>query len=287
MKANSMSICVPSIKGEDFFCNKNCPYCVTKMTGMNPVNRERFLKNFNKAKHIGELAQVTSIIITGKSEPLLDLKTVKHICEIFSEFPIEIQTNGLLLNEETITLLGMFGIDTIAISIDSYAQMEKLASIIPFIKEKGMTLRYTINLTGNILQKNPNSISYIEYTKEILSIVKNYGVDQVSFRDITIPNYAIDTEESRKTQEWINLNIPKKWAGTFIASYEWLLQHEGVKVCELPFGAVVYMYDGMSCTYFGYCIQDSNKDNDIRSLIYYEDGHMATTWYGSNYGRVF
>jgi hypothetical protein len=72
----------------------------------------------------------------------------------------------------------------------------------------------------------------------------------------------------------------------FLRQYYAYLQSNGMKIMRLPYGATLYMVEGVSCTHFDYCIQDSNNDNDIRSLIFHEDGHLSTSWYGSNYGRI-
>ena len=47
---------------------------------------------------------------------------------------------------------------------------------------------------------------------------------------------------------------------------------------KLPFGATVFDINGVSFTYFDYCVQESSNDETIRSLIYQEDGHLYTSW---------
>jgi len=49
-------------------------------------------------------------------------------------------------------------------------------------------------------------------------------------------------------------------------------------VRSIPFGAKIYDINGISLTYFEYCIQESSSDSNIRSLIYREDGHLYTSW---------
>ena len=49
-------------------------------------------------------------------------------------------------------------------------------------------------------------------------------------------------------------------------------------VRKLPYGAVVYDIDGIAVTGFDYCVQDQNNNEDIRSLIFMEDGHVYTSW---------
>ncbi len=73
---------------------------------------------------------------------------------------------------------------------------------------------------------------------------------------------------------------------SFIDMYIQELAKNGQFQYKLPYGAMLYMYDDISVTYFNYCIQDNHNENDVRSLIFHEDGHLSTSWYGSNYGRI-
>lgn len=252
------------------------------MTGINPINRDWFYLNLRKARHMAEMAQVNSIVITGKTEPLLDMPAVEKVCRVFEDFPIEIQTNGILLNENVLNSLAFYKVSVIAVSMDNIKQFNDLKDIFKFIKSKGMTVRLTVNLVNELLlSKKFSSFSkYLAYCKE-------NGVEQLSFREITIPNYSIDSEESKVTQRWIKKNVSEVETNKFISRYEKQLKSKGMHLYDLAFGASLYMLEGVSCTYFEYCVQDSHKEEDIRSLIYYEDGHMSSTWYGSNYGRIF
>lgn len=294
MKANSLSVCIPlpeNLRNKNkFSCNKNCPYCVSKMTGMSRVDENIFYSRLYKVRNIIKRSQVNSVIFTGKSEPLLNMEMIENLYRAFQEYPLEIQTNGLLLFEENIKKLADFRFDTIAISIDSPKQLSEMFKKIPLIHSFGMTVRFTINLTKDILTGPPEEDPYEQKALRILKLLEREGVDQVSFRAIVIPNNAIDTEESRETQEWIRNNISKSWTNEFMNAYMRILESKGTKVREILNGSwqhAVYMYRGMSCMAFPYCVQDTNSDDDIRSLIYYEDGHLATTWYGSNHGRIF
>lgn len=285
MKANNLSICVPSLRDDIFSCNKNCPYCVSKMTGVGKgqVAGDRFWRNIIKTKKMAVLSQVNSVILTGKSEPLMNMEAVELICKNFYGFPLEVQTNGILLNEKNLNLLEDWGVDTIAVSVDSHHQLQAMGPTFKQMHDMGFNVRMTVNLVDAfLLTVDFNSFeSFIEYCKE-------NKVDQLSFRKITIPHQAIDTVESKKTQDWITENIDSDKADEFLKDFQQSLINSDKAnfVQALPFGARVYMYDGVSCTSFNYCIQDTNNWDDIRSLIYYEDGHLATTWYGSNHGRI-
>ena len=286
MKANSMSICIPSLRDDIFFCNKNCPYCVSRMTGngKGQVEGDRFENNLKKARTMAIASGVNSIVLTGKTEPTLNLGAISIVCDVFRDFPIEIQTNGILLDEHMLNSFEDWGIDTIAVSIDSYSQLVGMKSTLELISGMGFNSRITVNLTDRVLY----DMDYGTF-EDTLKLVKTIGINQLSFRRITIPNYAIDTPESIETQKWIKNNVDQDKATEFLKGYTDYLENskDSHFLYNLAFGAKLYMVDGISCTHFEYCIQDDHSEEDIRSLIYYEDGHLSSTWYGSNHGRLF
>lgn len=270
MKSNNLSISIPN-KG----CNKNCPYCISKITGYMKSNNDVFYRNILKVKNYAKLANVSSISLTGKGEPLLNMPDLTLLIKTFNEFPVELQTNGILLNKDTIKTLYNCGLDVIAISIDDgWFYSDELKEIIANIKETGMTARLTINITSNT---NLMTYSFNEFVDQI----KKLDADQFSFRKIVSPSNA-DINDS--TVIWINKNVDN--------SYEQLInEFKNFKdnfreIRKLPYGATVYDVKGISFTYFDYCIQDTNNTEDIRSLIYMEDGHLYTSW-DSKASRLF
>jgi len=278
MKATNLSIVIP-YKG----CDKNCPYCISKMTGYEEVISDtNYLSKLNKARKIAEMAEVTSISLTGKGEPLLNIEYIEKIGEVFKDFPIEVQTNGIKLlqyGSHFISRLYNCNIDTIAISIDSFKSVREFEYVVKFIKSFGMTTRFTLNLLPDI---------YNRAVIEVLDECSAMRIDQLSFREVTIPNNEvfINSKMGRETSNWIKSNIDRKLSKSFIKELNSVLK-DTILLRELPYGAKLHIYKNMMITYFEYCIQDKSSEDDIRSLIYYEDGHMSTTWYGSNFGRIF
>jgi sulfatase maturation enzyme AslB (radical SAM superfamily) len=298
MKASSLSISIPVLldeNGNEVPCNKNCKYCISKMTKKPEVYSgfNNFACNLEKAKFIATNASVNSIIITGKSEPLMNLLMVKLACDTFKDFPIELQTNGLLLlkNISLVKYLKDLGVNTIAISIDNANMFRLLEKVFEEIKKLGMNIRATINITESILGLfNGLKLS----VNGFISYVSSFGVDQISLRKITIPtqvekNILCEREETKNAVKWIkeNIFIYEKEIDFFYKSFESYIRENGEKVCTLSFGAVLYMVHEVSCTVFDYCIQDETTEEEIRSLVYYEDGHLSRSWVGSNWGRIF
>lgn len=276
MKANSLSISIPS----EATCKKNCPYCVSKMTGTTEVDYINFFKNLKKARKIADNADISCVIITGKTEPLQpeNLEMFLEICKMFQDYPIEVQTNGTTLNQGAVLrALNEAKVNTIAVSIDNWNQLKEQVEILKRFSNLGFNTRVTINLTENIL-----SHSCYDY----FMICSYEGINQVSFRELTIPKNHIVSKRSEEAVEYIK-SIDKEKVQKFLENVNSLVKKEGIFVRKLSFGASIYMLEEMSVTIFENCIQENSNEDDIRSLVYYEDGHMSTSWYGSNHGRIF
>lgn len=275
MKATNLTISIPN-KG----CDKNCPYCVSKMTGYVKSNFSIMCANVEKVKTIARAAGVTNVLLTGKGEPILNMEELEFLARKFREFPLEIQTNGLKLarlyneknNKFLIHSLVDFGINTLAISIDTF---EEIGMFENMIKEYGkyFIFRFTINIT-NLLK---------DFTAEqIFEECKRVGANQISFRKVSKANYDCGSSASLEVKKWIDENTSDKQDNEF---FEWLkntIKERGRFLMTLPFGSKLFEIDGISTAWFDYCIQDENNGDDIRSLIFQEDGHLYVAW-NSNY----
>jgi molybdenum cofactor biosynthesis enzyme MoaA len=275
MKAQNLAISIP----KRHFCDKNCPYCVSKMTGYLEPNLTLFKRNLKKAKTLAKNSNITSVLITGKGEPTLEWDLMMYVIDEFNEFPLELQTNGKHLKEnpEKLTTLAMRGLNVLAISIDHTNGIYEYKELIKKAQELGMLVRYTFNLT---------------YWLELLSFEKLFemcadvGIDQLSIREVSIPTDAIDAQRSIEAQNWIKKHVKQGEVSRIHTEMEATLVNHGRFLMPLPYGAKLYDLDGISVTWFDYCVQDSNEGDDIRSLIYQEDGHMYFTW-NSKASRLF
>lgn len=277
MKANNLSISIPN-----YGCNKNCPYCISKMTGYNIPNRTLMYRNTMKVLNISQRSDVNSLSFTSKGEILSTEKSIQVLQNLLltytNYFSCELQTNGISLNKKLIDELFQKGIDTIAISIDRFNDIQEFHKVFEYIKSYGITLRLTINLVND---------TYLYPVSSYIQQCKNFEIDQISFRKITIPNHKFPAnKKSLNTKKWIEKNISIDEQEEFLNDFNLTIFQKGQKVRNLPYGAIIYDLDGISVTYFDYCIQDENGDDDIRSLIFHEDGHLSTSWYGSNVGRI-
>ncbi len=269
MKVNCLSISIPNMG-----CDKNCPYCISKITGYINSNQYLFEKNMYKVKEFVKNIGCTSILLTGKGEPLMNLDCVNYCLSYFNDFPVELQTNGKILYKsfefgvsDFIRGLSNNGLNVIAFSIDDEKDIFKYSDMFKYIKDLGIVVRVTV-----IVHKGLKLYSVDEWVR----ICKENNIDQLSFRNLTVPFNNCESEQVKDTIKWIYDNT---YATYYEALKEQLIKiYKNNIIRKLSFGATIYDCHGISVTLFDYCIQENNNDDDIRSLIYMEDGHLYTSW---------
>lgn len=264
IKAENLTISVPN-KG----CNKNCPYCVSRMTGYIDENSELIFRNIQKVLKIAEIAEVSSILLTGKGEPLLNdsLEFIAEFCKYTKNWPIELQTNGicLLQKPDLIHYLYDLGINVIAVSIDNNNQLTQMKEVFKNIYHKGMLCRMTLNIT-NLLEINNFS--------ELLDYCYQNNVSQLSLRKIVVPEGPNDNS----VVKWIEENVDESSYTRLLTTSNQYLSKEGKLIRTTTDGITIWDCHGVSFAHIDYCIQERNQSNNIRSLIFAEDGHLYTSW---------
>jgi len=266
MRAQNLTISVPPGK---MLCDKKCPYCVSRMTGYVKTNIQLMFRNVTKVKTLAQNAQVTGVLLTGKGEPTLNRPDLMWLLRSFNHYPIELQTNGINLSVDFQYLedLAATGLNVLAISIDHLSQFESYYELFTRSKELGMLTRATVNVTSMI----PRETTF----DDLIDISRESNVDQLMLRQIVIPNY-VDMDSA--TAKWINSNVDHKHYLQLHSEMEAACRGCGRFLRRLHFGPAVYEYNGVSVSYSDYCIQDFNEGEDIRSLIFLEDGHLYTSW---------
>lgn len=262
MKAQNLAVSIPNVG-----CDKNCPYCVSAMTGYIKHNPRLFQRNLIKVITIAKAYGVESVIFTGKGEPCLNMPAVIDCAKMFGEFPIELQTNGYALGSNFGYAQSLYdsGVNTIAISIDKLNDFRRVESLVKEFSDK-FIFRATINLTKMISSFSAEAL--IDYASD-------FGFKQMSLREVVAPNYA---EAGAAHKAWIDHNVDKERNKAIISEFSDILRYKGRFIRKLPYGASLFGYKGLSLTYFEYCIQDNSDVDNIRSLIYQEDGHLYSAW---------
>lgn len=262
MKAQTLAICIPGN-----LCDKKCPYCVSNMTWAPQKDWFMWGANLSLVRAFAERADVMDVIITGKGEPMICADAVRTIATMFRMFPVILQTNGIILNNN-LTELHDSNIDVIAVSVDSPEQFEKLKSLWAGVNAAGRISRATVVLTSEVIDR-----PFVWW----IGMAKSLGVRQLSFRQVAIPRDTVLSMEATKTVEWINKNVKEAEVVSWLDDYmKHIVDFQVVR--RLSYGAVVRDVNGIAVTFFEYCVQDENGEDDIRSLIYNQDGHLYTTW---------
>lgn len=276
MRANNLTICVPN-KG----CDKQCPYCVSRMTRSPKSDIALMLQNVIKVKTIAQAAQVSGVLLTSKGEPCLNLDDLLKLAQMFgTEYPLELQTNGRILSRPdyswVLLRLKEAGLNLVALSVDSQDQLKDLENLIFSAHNLGLMVRVTMNVTDGLKKNAPYWI---------FAACEMFRVDQVSFRKISIPANC-EGKEAEAVRRWIKMNVTSGYEKKFFDIVSKEIKKSGRFIMQLPFGAKIYEHRNMSVTWFDECVQEKHQGDDIRSLILHEDGHLYTTW-DSRASRLF
>lgn len=228
MIAGNVAVCVPN-KG----CNKNCPYCVSKITGKMKSNSDLMIRNVWKVKRLAKVAQVFCVLLTGKGEPLCNKEMTEYFISTFSEFSVEIQTNGIILGKELDYLkqLHKLGLDIIAISVDNLQEFN--INLLNAIHEIGMLSRVTFNIT-NMLHMDIGSAQDLTF-HDLIDVCNGAAwVDQMTIRNIVVPNNTEKCKETKWIEDNVDSSIYRKLEQQMIETCE----KDGSLIMKLPYGAV-------------------------------------------------
>jgi hypothetical protein len=189
---------------------------------------------------------------------------------------IELQTTGVLLNEESLAFLKhKIGVKTISLSlanlfIDSRnwelcgiasENRFNILTLCRHIKEFNFNLRLSLNMTKDFEAYTP---------AQIFAEAKEFKANQVTFRKL----YSIGTNY---VANWINTN---KCSDDYLQSIENYIEKNGTKLEKLSFGARKYSVNGISTVIDDNCMaaKDSTIDNVLKYFIIRENGRLYTRW---------
>lgn len=267
MKASNLTISIP-VNGN--VCDKNCPYCISMMTGLMKNNPELMQRNMSKVLTYSRACEITSVLITSKREPMLNAQQTAETIDYFKMYPVELQTNGIWLNQNQSSLIHFYqaGLNTIAFSIDSIKQIHSYTKLFAEVVKNNMMVRVCLNVTDII----PTSMGFSDIFQE----VRNVGsVRQLLFRNVMIPSNVT----SGKEYNWIKQHCSIERYTTIAEEFYALMKDEKKQpLRKLPHGLQVWGHKGISVSFSDYCVQEGNNNDDVRSLIYMEDGHLYDSW---------
>jgi hypothetical protein len=159
------------------------------------------------------------------------------------------------------------GLNVIAFSFDSFKQFDQFKDLIAAIGYSGMVTRVTFNVLDRTQESRQD---FIDKCNEV-------GVRQLSFRRIITPIGGTSNYESDEAKQAIKYIIENTRENRYLQLTQ-SIPDDYHMLRKLPYGVSVYDADGIALTYFDYCLQETHEADDIRSIIFDEDGHVYTSW---------
>jgi molybdenum cofactor biosynthesis enzyme MoaA len=268
-------------------CNAGCPYCISKMTGikelgykLEPVN----WAHFHKAARLAQLSQVSTVLMTGKGEPLLYPNEITAFLENLQSynFPfIELQTNGLLLVEKKalferyLQMWQKLGLSLVSISIVHYDSLKNqaiytpdreyinLEKLVNKLHRTGFSVRFSCTLVKDLIDSP-------EQVLKIARKARQWHVEQLSLRPVTRPNIS----ESQEVYDWTGKHLLSRKQIETIKNF---LDQKGHRLITYGHGSILYDLEGQNV-----CLTNAltlkPETSDIRQVIYFPDGHLKFDW---------
>jgi len=264
LRSENLTISIP-YKG----CDKNCKYCISKMTGYTENSDiAAMMLNSRKVKTVADSAGITNVLLTGKGEPTKNMEDLEKLALRFKEYPLELQTNGLslLTNPRMLTKLDLIGINVIAISLDHQNQLKQFEPIIKQIIAEGIVVRLTFNIS--------DMLGDLDFG-DLFHYCRNNEVHQLLLRKLSIPKFDV---KDKGPVQWITEHASN---GNYEKMVKWMegsITEIGRHIRTLNTGEKVYDLRGVSVVSIDYCIQEESNGTNLRSLIFNEDGHLYTSW---------
>ena len=279
MEIQSLSIAVP-LRG----CVNTCPFCVSRMHGMDykdnigtylPIHIRDYKNRMLFARKNG----CNTAILTGTGEALQNLEFVRRFGQWNQELGderflwLELQSTGVLLEQNLDLLRDDVQVTTIALSVSDIFNSENNASVVKMppkykvdlddlcakILAKGFNLRISLNLYG----------LYDEIAPELVfDRMKQLGAHQVIVRKL------YESGEDKGVDQWVRDHAAKYET---ILRYRDFILNEGSPLEKLPFGSVRYSVRGMSTVIDENCMPHE-LTNSFRYLILRPDTKLYSRW---------
>jgi MoaA/NifB/PqqE/SkfB family radical SAM enzyme len=273
-------------------CNAKCPFCVSRMTGMEYVDTKAEIintRNLVKALRLAEIGNVTTVIITGKGEPMLFPSHISTYMEYMKQFNfpfIELQTNGAILEmdkfgerdiDKTLEFWADCGLTTILISNVGYDDYMNnmiyfphkkswidIKKVVDKVQKHGINIRLTtVGINGGV--DSPEKIV------KLLEWAESLGVKQLTWRPVNKPS---GDGSDGDVFNWVKDNGLRHDQVKSVADY---VIKNGTLLYNLVHGAAVYDLHGKNFC-MSNCLTHNPMEETIRQLIYYPNGGLYTDW---------
>jgi hypothetical protein len=270
-KISSLQINVP-LKG----CVNNCKSCIAKIH--NTQDKIKMLNNIiiDENKYFENLKLVrrkcdTAVLTSDHGEPIQNINFIKQFGKLNklldNPFKIEIQTTGVLLNDNNISLLKDIGLNVVSLSVfDIFDNINNLniidvkknlrydiLNVCKKIKDNGFILRLSINLIKE----------YEKYSMEkLFDIINEIKPDQLTFKILWC------NDDDNPINQWIKINKANETVLSKISNY--IINNNGEKINNNK-----YIYNNISIFLVENCMIGNY-------LIIRNDGELYNSWLSCN-----
>jgi len=277
-----------SIIAGSMACNARCPFCVAGMTpanGIGPELPEVNWRNFRKACQLARDSGCTTAMITSKGEPTLFPDQITQFLEELKPFNfplIEMQTNGIPIadlkpvTDEHLKRWYELGLTTIVFSVVSYDPEKNHKNYIPYrpsyidlpaLIKKLHDMGFSVRLTTILAKDFCDSVDEV---KKLIAFAKDNKVEQLTCTPVNKP----DESEDQNIFTW---TAAHHLSPAQVESIKTFFENEGAAVLDLAHGARVYDVGGQNVC-LNNCLTVTPDSQEMRSIIFFPDGHVRYTW---------
>ena len=276
MKTHTFSIVVGTMA-----CNAKCRFCVSKMTCRASKHHKVNWDRFEKACQIIEQARdgLVTVLLTGAGEPTLYPTAIRnHLEAMDGRFPlVTLQTNGILLDRDTLEEWRDLGLTQVCISIAS-ANCDRSNEImgisgnfnfnfweqVRMLHDIGLSVR--LNCTMLL-----EGISTPEEVEHLINCCQDQSVEQLTLREVDKPACPAGAPEVARYVE------REKPTGAAEKLFHYLSMQGANRLPDLPHGGVVFDYNDQNVC-ISNCLTDTLDLNDIRQIIFFPSGEIGYDW---------
>lgn len=276
MNIQSLSIVVPT--GQ---CWNHCAFCVSRMHSEDYGKTLDFENGFpegyiNRMEFVREEG-CNSMIITGTAEPQQNLRFIHQLLaanKLLRKpfYNIAIQTTGSGLTPIDIQNLAFAGITTLALSVNSFDDVENweitntpinkrimtITQLIEKAKACNMNVRVCLNLTSAFSKFDPEFF---------FSWAAANNVDQLTFRKIY-------KSGNGKEATWVKKH---EYPEENFEAINKLVCTYGTAIARLPYGYIQYSLNGISTVVDTNCMSKDNIE-EMKYAILRPNGHLYSRW---------
>ena len=253
-------------------------------------SRETIKQNYMKRLAFARDNGCNTAMLTGCSEPQQNMPFIRIFSEMNHQLDkpfrnIEMQTTGANFTEEMIDeLANSIGVTTMSISVSCISNDDHnseiinnkrfpicLSTLCKCIKDHGMNLRLSLNVTKELFFDLTDNDHYESMHELLFSRCKSLGADQVTFRKMFSSDE--DTDQSKWVKEH-RLENEDLW---FMLLNRYVIDN-GRFLNTLEYGNKRYSVSGMSVVIDEDCMAKDRDKSSLKYLILRPNCKLYTQW---------